>query len=139
MPAIRSMNHGGYADERGRVGSTHAAMRHSGAYRHAASATTTSGAVAPVTVDELLRLLPGVVIPPSVMAMLLSEPYRTVLEGTIPHVTKSLTKNGAMLAAKGYNVPARFLPQAAVGPTLEELLRVVAMLYRQMLTDRYAA
>lgn len=138
MPTLRSMNYGVAAPSR--YGS-HAASRYGShpASRHAASAVG-AASVAPLTIEEYLNLVPSNIPPAPVMALLMSQPYRGMIEtGALPTATAAMIARGPALAAKGLNIPARFLPQAAVGPTLEELLRVVAMLYRQMLSDRYAA
>lgn len=107
--------------------------------RHAASGTMSSSlaaAPAPLTVEEYFSLFPSASMPPTMLEFILSR-YRAVIETELPFYTDVCVKHGARLKAKGFRVPDRFLPQST-GPSKEDLLRVVAELYRKLLTERYA-
>lgn len=95
-------------------------------------------AVAPLTLDEFLNINPANPPPPPVLDLILR--YRSFVESRMPHFTQMVIERASALAAKGMNIPARFLP-ATVDPTArkDELLQAVVQLYRKMLTERYVA
>lgn len=95
-----------------------------------------SGGPAPLTIDEFLGIVPWNVPPPPVAELLLKN-YRALIEAQLPVFTALLQKNATALREKGLLVPERFLPRT--GPTREELLRVVAEVYRKMLRERYGS
>lgn len=103
------------------------------------SASETMGSVASLTFDEFVNLVPALKPPPTVLAKL--QQHRALIESQLPMFTEIVQQRAEILAGRGLNIPARFLPQRpqTSAASQEELLTVVADLYRKNLNERYAS